>query len=298
MLLDVMMPKVDGLDVCRVLRHESEVPIIMLTARSTEDDMLLGLDLGADDYVAKPFSPRELVARVRTLLRRTNSRETARSLVAGTLVVDRSRHEVAIDGTPVVTTPKEFAILATVAADPGRAFSRKELFEAAFGFDYDGFDRSLESDLDAEIIIRDSLAFYGHDRASWIGVETEVEALARAFDERIAVATLDGDVLADSALLVDGEPQPLPREATIVDPSSTLIEFEIPPEQFLPGGPRSTRSWSRSHPTSAALSPHRRCSCSSASAPILPAHSPRDDPPGSGSPSPASSQLLPLRPCS
>ncbi len=143
-LLDVMMPRVDGLDVCRVLRRDSDVPIIMLTARSTEDDMLLGLDLGADDYITKPFSPRELVARVRTLLRRVGRATVTEIIEIGALRIDRARHEVRLAGQPVDVTPKEFAVLATLAGEPGRVFTRRSLLEAAFGFDYDGLERTID----------------------------------------------------------------------------------------------------------------------------------------------------------
>ena len=136
-VLDVMMPKVDGLDVCRVLRAESDLPILMLTARSTEDDLLLGLDLGADDYVAKPYSPRELMARVRTLLRRTGKAQDAdrRLFQAGDLVVDPVRHTVTAADRLVECTLAEFRIIETLAAEPERVFSRKQLLERIHGFD-------------------------------------------------------------------------------------------------------------------------------------------------------------------
>ncbi len=143
-LLDVMMPRVDGLDVCRILRYESDVPIVMLTARSTEDDMLLGLDLGADDYITKPFSPRELVARLRTVLRRSTTTDSPQRLTVGELVVDTARHEAERDSRRLDCTPKEFAILAALAAAPGRAFTRMQLLEAAFGFDYEGLERTVD----------------------------------------------------------------------------------------------------------------------------------------------------------
>lgn len=143
-LLDVMMPRVDGLDVCRILRYESEVPIVMLTARSTEDDMLLGLDLGADDYIAKPYSPRELVARIRTILRRSAGRAATERLSVGELVVDTGRHEAALGGEHIDCTPKEFAILAALVRSPGRAFTRLQLLEEAFGFDYEGLERTVD----------------------------------------------------------------------------------------------------------------------------------------------------------
>jgi DNA-binding response OmpR family regulator len=137
LVLDVMMPKVDGLDVCRVLRAESEIPIILLTARSTEDDVLLGLDLGADDYITKPFSPRQLVARVRTLLRRVQRTRGSGAAIlrAGDLVVDPVRHEVTLRGAPVECTPAEFRLLATLAAEPNRAFTRGQLLQQAYGVD-------------------------------------------------------------------------------------------------------------------------------------------------------------------
>jgi DNA-binding response OmpR family regulator len=147
LVLDVMMPKVDGLDVCRVLRADSaggDVPIIMLTARSTEDDLLLGLDLGADDYLTKPYNPRELVARVRTVLRRTRSRSEGEVYRVGGLEIDPVRHEVRLDDELVEVTPAEFKILACLAASPGRAFTRQQLLEHAFGFDHYVFDRTID----------------------------------------------------------------------------------------------------------------------------------------------------------
>jgi DNA-binding response OmpR family regulator len=144
LVLDVMMPKVDGLDVCRVLRADGDVPIIMLTARATEDDLLLGLDLGADDYLTKPYNPRELVARVRTGLRRTRSRAEGEVYRVGELEIDPARHEIRLAGELVDVTPAEFKILACLAASPGRAFSRQQLLEHAFGFDHYVFDRTID----------------------------------------------------------------------------------------------------------------------------------------------------------
>ena len=153
LVLDVMMPRTDGLDVVRILRAEGrEVPVLMLTARSTEDDLLLGLDLGADDYMTKPFSPRELMARVRTLLRRHRrsggpapgpTPAPTPAVVAveddvlsvGTLRIDPARYEVSVEGTPVVCTPGEFRILAAMAAEPDRVFTRQRLLEELHGFD-------------------------------------------------------------------------------------------------------------------------------------------------------------------
>ncbi|MGC4770570.1 response regulator transcription factor [Micromonospora sp. DT44] len=137
LILDVMMPKVDGLDVCRILRRESDLPVLMLTARATEDDLLLGLDLGADDYMTKPYSPRELVARVRTLLRRgqRTTHATDPVLRVGDLHVDPIRHEVRVDGRRVDCTPGEFQLLQAMAAQPGRAFTRDQLLSHLHGFD-------------------------------------------------------------------------------------------------------------------------------------------------------------------
>ena len=146
LILDIMMPRVDGLDVCRILRQEMDIPIIMVTARSTEDDLLLGLDLGADDYLTKPYSPRELVARVRALLRRADRLiGTADGPYRlGGLVVDPARHEVWLDEAPVEVTPAEFKILACLCAEPGRAFPRQRLLEQAFGFDHYALDRTVD----------------------------------------------------------------------------------------------------------------------------------------------------------
>ncbi len=146
-VLDLMLPQVDGLDVSRVLRAESGVPIIMLTARTTEEDKLLGLNLGADDYVTKPFSPRELLARVRAVLRRAGDEQSPvpSEVCIGDLVVDIARHEVRMRGGPIYLTPKEFKLLETLARAPGRAFSRLELLDRVFGFDYEGLERAVDA---------------------------------------------------------------------------------------------------------------------------------------------------------
>ncbi|MEO5877608.1 MAG: response regulator transcription factor [Streptosporangiaceae bacterium] len=130
-VLDVMMPGISGFEVCRALRAESGVLVLMLTARSTETDLLLGLDFGADDYVTKPYSPRELMARIRTLLRRTQS--AARHTV-GAVRVDPLTHTVTVAGRQVECTLAEFGILATLAAEPGRVFSRSHLLERIHGY--------------------------------------------------------------------------------------------------------------------------------------------------------------------
>lgn len=146
-ILDWMLPNIDGLDVCRILRTECDIPIIMLTARSTEDDKLLGLNLGADDYLTKPFSPRELVARVRVILRRTNQKiedDRQPALRLGDLVVDFVAYEARLHNSIIHLTPKEFKLLETLAREPGRAFSRAELVTKVFGIDYEGFERTID----------------------------------------------------------------------------------------------------------------------------------------------------------
>ncbi|HEX6557505.1 MAG TPA: response regulator transcription factor [Ktedonobacteraceae bacterium] len=144
-ILDWMLPNIGGLDLYRIVRSESNVPVIMLTARATEDDKLLGLNLGVDDYLTKPFSLRELVARVRVVLRRTyQSEERPSTLHFRNLVIDLQAHEVWLYGKPVHLTPKEFKLLETLARHPGRTFSRLELVERVFGLEYDGFDRTVD----------------------------------------------------------------------------------------------------------------------------------------------------------
>ncbi len=145
-VLDLNLPRVDGLDVCRTIRRESETPVIMLTARVEEQDRLIGLELGADDYVVKPFSPREVVARVRTVLRRAGQPAAVPETVAAAdVVLDLTRHTAAVAGTPVDLTPTEFALLRAMASQPGRAFSRMELLDAAQGEAYDGCERTIDT---------------------------------------------------------------------------------------------------------------------------------------------------------
>ena len=146
-ILDWMLPKIDGPAVCRILRAESDVPIIMLTARTTEEEKLLGLDLGADDYVTKPFSPKELIARVRVVLRRVSLQEIEEQQAAlhlDDLIVDFLAHEVKLKGKLIRLTPKEFKLLETLAREPGRAFSRAELVNRVFGMDYEGLERTID----------------------------------------------------------------------------------------------------------------------------------------------------------
>ncbi|MEU3334665.1 response regulator transcription factor [Streptomyces sp. NPDC002144] len=146
LVLDVMMPVVDGLDVCRILRRESDLPVLMLTARSTEEDLLLGLDLGADDYLTKPYSPRELMARVRTLLRRTRTAAAPNDPVlrVGALAVDPVRRTVEIEGRQVACTPGEFDVLATMAAEPERVFTRRQLLAGTRGDDRYITERTID----------------------------------------------------------------------------------------------------------------------------------------------------------
>jgi len=144
-VLDLMLPELAGTDVCKLLRTESRVPIIMLTARATDEDKLRGLDLGADDYLTKPFNPRELVARVRAVLRRVYPAETpGDDLRYGSLIISFLRHEVTVDGKPANLTPTEFRLLEALVREPGRAFSRSELLDRAFGYDYEGVERTVD----------------------------------------------------------------------------------------------------------------------------------------------------------
>ncbi len=145
-VLDLMLPGVDGLDVCRILQAESEVPIIMLTAKTTDEDKLIGLELGADDYITKPFNPREVVARVRAVLRRVGKRapQGPSEMRFADLVIDRRRHELQVRGAVVDLTPTEFRLLEVLAGEPGRAFTRLELLDRVFGYDFEGFERTVD----------------------------------------------------------------------------------------------------------------------------------------------------------
>ena len=140
-ILDLMLPHLDGSEVARRLRAQRELAIIMVTARSTEDDKLAGLDLGADDYVTKPFSPRELMARVRAVLRRAPDEDV---LTAGPLSLDRLRHRAQAHGREVELTPAEFRLLETLLSTPGRTFTRAELVERALGEDSEAMARTVD----------------------------------------------------------------------------------------------------------------------------------------------------------
>jgi len=143
-VLDLMLPDIDGLEVCRTLRHESDVPIIMLTARTTDQDKLTGLDLGADDYVTKPFSPKELAARVRAVLRRLPGERGPEEIKIGELSMNFTKHEAWFAGSPLNLTSVEFKLLGILAREPGRVFSRASLIEEALGYDFEGFDRTID----------------------------------------------------------------------------------------------------------------------------------------------------------
>jgi two-component system alkaline phosphatase synthesis response regulator PhoP len=145
-VLDLNLPGMDGLDVCRALRRESDIPIIMLTARVEEMDRLIGLELGADDYITKPFSPRELVARVRAVLRRVQGDVYQPGLLrTGDLEIDLQGHSVGRAGEPVLLSRTEFNLLAVLAQHPGQTFTRAQLLNRLHGVAYDGYDRSIDA---------------------------------------------------------------------------------------------------------------------------------------------------------
>ena len=143
-ILDLMLPKLDGREVCRRIRETASTPIIMLTARDEETDKLLGLELGADDYITKPFSPREVVARVRAVLRR-GTREAVEQVRAGDLVVDLRAHEVTLGVRRVDLTPTEFRLLEILAGHPGQVFTRMQLIDRAQGHAFEGYERTVDA---------------------------------------------------------------------------------------------------------------------------------------------------------
>lgn len=145
-ILDLKLPDIQGEELCQIIREHSDVPIIMLTAKSAEEDRVKGLGIGADDYVVKPFSPRELVARVKAHLRRSGrSRKRLRSFNGGTLKVDVHNHEVLKDGRQVILTPTEFRILLALSENAGRVLSREQLVTSVQGFDFEGYDRTIDA---------------------------------------------------------------------------------------------------------------------------------------------------------
>ena len=146
-ILDLMLPKIPGEKVCKIIRDSSDIPIIMLTAKGEIEDRIIGLELGADDYLIKPFSPRELVARVRALLRRAHidSEPQREVLEFGSLTIDLTGHKVLVDGEECDLTASEFKLLTTLSRYPGRVYSRMELVEKVLGYDFEGYERTIDS---------------------------------------------------------------------------------------------------------------------------------------------------------
>ncbi len=148
-VLDLLLPDVPGEELCREIRARSDVPILMLTAKAGEEERVRGLALGADDYLTKPFSPRELVARIHAVLRRAQNAETSLvqtlSFDEGRLTIDTTQHAVRRDGQPVELTPNEYRLLATLARYPGRTYSRFELINHVQGYDYEGYERTIDA---------------------------------------------------------------------------------------------------------------------------------------------------------
>jgi DNA-binding response OmpR family regulator len=145
-VLDLMLPEVSGWDVCRALRKESDVPIIMLTARDEITDKIVGLEMGADDYVTKPFDPKELVSRVRAVLRRTESKSSQKNIIhISDLVIDLDKRQVLRGDTSIELTPNEFDLLRVMGENPGRVFSRMQLLDKVQGDAYEGYERTIDS---------------------------------------------------------------------------------------------------------------------------------------------------------
>lgn len=144
-ILDVMMPKMDGWQVCRELRKESKVPIVMLTAKSEECDELLGFELGVDEYISKPFSPKILVARVDSLLRRTNKLDTGEKIVAGNIEINKSAHQVSVNGENIELSFKEFELLLYFVENKGIALSREKILNNVWNYDYFGDARTIDT---------------------------------------------------------------------------------------------------------------------------------------------------------
>ncbi len=146
-ILDLMLPKIPGEKVCRIIRDSSDIPIIMLTAKGEVEDRIIGLELGADDYLIKPFSPRELVARVRALLRRAHidSEPQREVLDFGGLTIDLNGHKVLVNDEEIDLTASEFKLLTTLSRYPGRVYSRMELVEKVLGYDFEGYERTIDS---------------------------------------------------------------------------------------------------------------------------------------------------------
>lgn len=144
-LLDIMLPGKDGMELCREIRQMSNIPIIMITARVEEIDRLLGLELGADDYICKPFSPREVVARVKTVFRRVHAEPRTNNLVVGSISLDDESHQVMIGNHMLNLTPNEFGLLKIMMSRPNRVFSRSELINRVQGYGFEGYDRTIDT---------------------------------------------------------------------------------------------------------------------------------------------------------
>lgn len=147
-ILDLMLPDISGEDLCKLIRRESEVPILMLTAKSSEDSKVEGLYIGADDYMTKPFSPRELVGRVRAILRRTKGNSSVSDMLifnGRDLIIDEPKHVVKKSGKVVNLTPNEFKILLALAQNPKKVFTRSQLVNIAMGYDFEGYDRTVDT---------------------------------------------------------------------------------------------------------------------------------------------------------
>jgi two-component system response regulator BaeR len=144
-LLDIMLPGKNGMELCREIRQFSNIPIIMITARVEEIDRLLGLELGADDYICKPFSPREVVARVKAIFRRLHAEPKTHNLVVGSISLDDKTHQVMIDKQVLNLTPNEFGLLKIMMSQPHRVFSRNELINRVQGYDFEGYGRTIDS---------------------------------------------------------------------------------------------------------------------------------------------------------
>jgi two-component system, OmpR family, response regulator BaeR len=145
LLLDLMLPGIDGMEVCKALRKISQVPIIMVTAKVEEIDRLIGLEIGADDYVCKPFSPREVVARVKAVLRRTHPEPEEKVISSGGIELNEDTRQVSVDSIPIKITPSEFRLLKVLVSHPGRVFTRNELVNLVQGYEFEGYDRTIDS---------------------------------------------------------------------------------------------------------------------------------------------------------
>ena len=180
-LLDWMLPGMSGLEICQQLRSISNVPILMITARVEEIDRLKGLDSGADDYICKPFSPREVVSRVKAVLRRTNHEDHA-ELIAGPLRLDQTTHQVWVDESEVVLTPNEFGVLKVLLQRPGKVWSRESLLQQVQGYQFNGYDRTIDTHVKN---LRKKLATYGFESSivTVYGIGYRFQLLEHSKDE-------------------------------------------------------------------------------------------------------------------